>query len=62
MLYSYTDYFNRPAVRFKEKIGARILFVGLYVELFGMVKKNWILSRKQDLTGSAKPAPEPSCP
>jgi hypothetical protein len=36
VIYSYSDRFNHPAVRFKEKIGATILFTGLYVKLFGL--------------------------
>ena len=35
-VYSYTDTLNRPAVRFKEKIGAHILFDGLLVRVFGV--------------------------
>ncbi len=45
VLYSYTDYFNHSAVRFKKKIGARVLFVGLHVRLFGSKWKNWKLTR-----------------
>jgi GNAT superfamily N-acetyltransferase len=33
--YSYTDYFNVPARRFKEKLGARNETLRLYVRLFG---------------------------
>lgn len=36
-LYSVTDCFNQPAIRFKQKLGARNLQIGLYVELF----KRW---------------------
>lgn len=50
VLYSYTDYFNHPAVRFKEKIGARVLFIGFHVRLFGSIWKNWILTRKSVAT------------
>ncbi len=60
VLYSYTDYFNHPAVRFKEKIGARILFVGLYVKIFGLKGKNWVLSRKNSVSRPGKAAPEQS--
>lgn len=45
---SYTDYFNRPATRFKEKIGAQILFVGLHVKLFGLPSFNRVLSRREE--------------
>jgi GNAT superfamily N-acetyltransferase len=44
VIYSYTDRFNRPAVRFKEKIGARLLFTGLYVKIFGLPGWNRITS------------------
>ena len=40
VVYSYTDRFNRPAVRFKAKIGARRLFTGLYVKVFGRTLVN----------------------
>ena len=43
--YSYSDYFNRPAIRFKEKIGARKLFTGMYVGIRGLGGKNFILRR-----------------
>jgi hypothetical protein len=42
-VYSYSDYFNRPALRFKEKIGARIMFTGLYLGIWGIGGRNWIL-------------------
>jgi GNAT superfamily N-acetyltransferase len=42
LLYSYSDYFNRPAKRFKEKIGARVLVVGLHLGCFGLWEKNWV--------------------
>jgi hypothetical protein len=32
--YSVTDYFNKPSRRFKEKLGARQLWLGLFVKLF----------------------------
>jgi hypothetical protein len=40
VVYSYTDRFNRPAVRFKEKIGAEVLFTGLFVKIFGITLLN----------------------
>lgn len=46
LLYSYTDMFNRPAVRFKEKIGANVLFHGLSVRIPGLGAKNWVFHRR----------------
>ncbi len=34
-LYSYTDYFNTPARRFKQKLGARNECLRLHLQLFG---------------------------
>ena len=45
LLYSYCDYFNYPAIRFKEKLGARTLFTGLHLGLFGLWSKNWTLKK-----------------
>jgi len=45
IVYSYSDYFNYPARRFKEKLGARILFIGLHVRMFGKWKWNTVLRR-----------------
>lgn len=42
-VYSYTDCFNGPAIRFKEKIGATILFTGLHLKLPGLPGRNFIL-------------------
>jgi GNAT superfamily N-acetyltransferase len=44
ILYSYSDYFNTPAVRFKEKLNARIVKLCLYIELFE--KFTWNLTLK----------------
>jgi hypothetical protein len=49
IVYSYTDRFNHPAVRFKEKIGARLLFTGLYVKVFGLPVGNRILRTHNDV-------------
>jgi GNAT superfamily N-acetyltransferase len=43
VIYSYSDRFNHPAVRFKEKIGAKVLFTGLYVKLFDLPGWNRIV-------------------
>ncbi len=45
VVYSYSDYFNYPALRFKERLGSRILFVGLHVTIFGKWKWSTILRR-----------------
>jgi len=37
VFYSISDAFNRPAVRFKKKLGARFLELNLYIEFFGKV-------------------------
>jgi hypothetical protein len=47
VLYSLSDYFNRPAVRFKRKMGARELQTGLNVVIWGGLRKHWILKRPQ---------------
>ncbi len=59
-VYSYTDYFNYPAVRFKNKIGASALFVGLYVGLFGLASKNWVIRRPRRGAGGAAPTEGPA--
>ena len=41
--YSYSDLFNRSAVRFKKKIGARRLKLRLYVSLGRRHSWNWVL-------------------
>ena len=42
-LFSYSDYFNNPSIRFKKKLNARFLKIGLYVELFNKYHWNWII-------------------
>ena len=44
-LYSITEYFNTPAVRFKEKLGARQLRVGLCIRFFNRWKWDITLKR-----------------
>jgi GNAT superfamily N-acetyltransferase len=41
--YSYTDFFNAAARRFKTKLGAREESVRLHLELFGKWSKTWTL-------------------
>ena len=43
VLYSYSDYFNTPANRFKVKLDARLLRLCLYVQLFEKFKWNLTL-------------------
>ena len=59
-LYSYTDFFNRPAVRFKKKIGARVLFFGLSVRMRGLGRKNWIFRERERSVPAAHPIAAPS--
>ncbi len=41
-LYSISDYFNTPSIRFKKKLNARFLELGLFIELF----KKWHFSSR----------------
>jgi hypothetical protein len=41
--FSYSDYSNTPAIRFKKKLGARFLKLCLYVNLWGKYSRNWVL-------------------
>jgi hypothetical protein len=41
--YSFTDYYNRPARRFKSKLGARLMFTGLFIKVFNFRGVNWTL-------------------
>lgn len=41
--YSYSDYANRPAIRFKQKLGARFLALYVYIDLWGRFSRNWKL-------------------
>lgn len=43
--YSYTEYFNTPARRFKEKLGARNEKLRLHIGLFGKWSKTMTLRR-----------------
>jgi GNAT superfamily N-acetyltransferase len=42
-LYSVSDYFNSPAVKFKMKLNAQKLKLILFVQLFGKVRHTYIL-------------------
>ncbi len=47
--YSYTEYFNTPAMRFKEKLGATRLALYVHIDLFGKFSINWRLKTYTDL-------------
>lgn len=49
VLYSSSDYFNKSALIFKQKLHARVLYLALHVELFGRYKRTWILRRKAEV-------------
>jgi hypothetical protein len=40
---SYTDYFNYPARRFKEKLGAKNQALFIHIDLFGKWSRTWTL-------------------
>lgn len=40
---SVVDYYNRPSLRFTQKIGARPQRLNLFVNLFGLVEKSFLL-------------------
>ena len=50
-LYSITTYFNQPAFRFKAKLGARVLHLGVHLELGSRLRFSRVLKRY--------PQPEP---
>ena len=41
--FSYSDFANTPAIRFKKKLGARFLKLCLYMNLWGKYSNNWVL-------------------
>jgi len=43
--YSVTECFNTPSRKFKEKLNARYIFLGLHINLFKKYKRGWILKR-----------------
>ena len=43
--YSITEYFNTPSFRFKQKLNAKVVFLGLYVEFFRKYRNRWVLKR-----------------
>ncbi len=43
--YSITECFNTPSIKFKEKLNAQYVLMGLYINLFNKYKKRWILKK-----------------
>lgn len=41
--FSFSDYYNKPAIRFKKKLGSQFLKLCLYVNLWNKFSKNWVL-------------------
>ena len=50
VIYSYSDYFNRPAIRFKKKLKARFLHLGLSVTFGGRLKYHWIIKHLAEVS------------
>lgn len=51
-LYSYSDYFNAPAIRFKTKLNARRLRLCLYIRLFNRFSGHWQLKKYADVSSN----------
>jgi hypothetical protein len=45
VLYSFSDYFNAPAIRFKKKLGARLITLRLHIRLGERYRRHWTLKR-----------------
>ncbi|MBT4511462.1 MAG: hypothetical protein HOC20_04540 [Chloroflexi bacterium] len=43
--YSVSERSNPPAIKFKKKLGAKILWLGLYIEFFKKYHWNWVIKR-----------------
>lgn len=43
--YSATESFNTPSMKFKKKLNAQNVFLGLYINLFRKYKTRWILKK-----------------
>lgn len=57
LLYSYSHYFNYPARHFKEKLGARVLFAGLHLRLFGRWGTNWTFGKRSEVVNPVQTSP-----
>lgn len=44
-LYSITAYFNKSSLNFKRKLGAKHLSLHIYIGLFNMLERNFVLKR-----------------
>ena len=49
VLFSHSDYFNRPSIRFKQKLNARFLAIGFDVEIAGLFTKSWVIKRMNNV-------------
>ena len=43
--YSASDYFNAPSIRYKKKLNAKCIWLGLNVTLFSNYHRHWILKK-----------------
>ena len=61
--YSITECFNSPSMKFKKKLNAQDVFLGLYVNLFRKYRKRWILKKYQhgDLNGAPRALARGTC-
>jgi GNAT superfamily N-acetyltransferase len=50
--YSYTEYFNIPAKKFKKKLGARNLALCLHISLFEQISWNWTVKKYEEMAVS----------
>ncbi|MGY8913939.1 MAG: hypothetical protein ACKVJF_02500 [Flavobacteriales bacterium] len=41
--YSITEYFNKSSIKFKNKLNSKHLKLYLYLEVFGMIKKHYLI-------------------
>ncbi|HOE97059.1 MAG TPA: hypothetical protein PLS90_03590 [Candidatus Sumerlaeota bacterium] len=53
--YSISYAFNTPALRFKRKLNARCDRLYLYVSLWGLARRNWLLRRYPAAPGDGEP-------
>ena len=44
-IYSFTEAFNTPAIKFKKKLGATLKELYIYINLLGKYEKNILLKR-----------------
>jgi hypothetical protein len=46
--YSITDYTNKASFEFKQRLNSKIVFKGLQIQLFGKIRKCWIIKKYPD--------------